>query len=109
MTANASTSETLDRLEEEQRHRHQLENEELERRIRRAGRVQIALFLHSLLCILAALASALTSKPVDFALCLAAAYAAVLHPAHPLRGIFSKPRKRTTQPWNTTSSKSPRT
>ena len=104
-----TASEILDSLEEEQRHRHRLENEKIEQRIRRAGRVQLLLFLHSLLFLIAAIALALASKPVAFALCLAAAYAAVLHPAHPLRGIFSKPRKRTTQPWNTTSSKSPRT
>ena len=105
----ASASETLDDLEEKQRRRHQLENEELKRRIRRAGRVQIALFLHSLLLLIAAIALALASKPVDFALCLAAAYIAVLHPAHPLRGIFPSSKERITRSWNTTSSKSPKT
>ena len=107
MTASASA--ILDRLEEEQRHRHQQENEELERRIRWAGRVQIALFLHSLLFIATAIAQALASRPAAFAICLTAAYAAVLCPAHPLRQVFSSSQERIIPPWNTTSSKSPRT
>ena len=93
-----TASETLDSLEEEQQHRHRLENEEIERRIRRAGRVQIALFLHTLFFLITAIALALASKPVAFAFCLTAAYAAVLYPAHPLRQIFPNPKKRTTRP-----------
>ena len=103
------TTSILDGLEKKQRHRHRLENEELDRRIRRAGRVQIALFLHSLFFLAAAIALALASKPVAFAVCLTAAYAAVLHPAHPLRQVFSSSQERIIPPWNTTSSKSPRT
>ena len=102
-----TASETLDDLEKKQRHRHRMENEELERRICRADRVQIALFLHTLFFLVTAIALALASRPVAFALCLAAAYGAVLCPAHPLRQIFLK--KGTAPPWNTTPSKSPRT